>query len=201
VDWRIAGAYFEACNCEAICPCRMIGGVPGGRSTYGECVGVLGWRVDEGHADGLDLAGLHAALLLRYHDDEPGSPWTIRLHVDERGDEEQRAALASILLGSAGGPQIVQLPWVRKPSEVLDVVASAIELRDGPPLELMVGAAVRLQATRPVEAQPPVACGIPGYDRSGVEYYADENAADDAPFVWDFAGRCAFASDFDYGCA
>ena len=24
--WRIRGAYFESCNCEAICPCRMVGG-------------------------------------------------------------------------------------------------------------------------------------------------------------------------------
>lgn len=198
MDWRIAGAYFEACNCEAICPCRKISDVPGGRSTYGECVGVLGWRIDEGHADGVDLAGLHAALICRYHDDEPSSPWTIRLHVDERGDPAARAAIEAILLGRAGGPHILELPWVRKPSELLDVVSSPIELRGGPPHELRVGDAARLRATRPVEAQPPVACGIPGYERRGTEYYADENAVDDAPFGWDFVGRCAFAGDFDY---
>ena len=33
--WSIAGSYLEACNCEAICPCRRIGGVSGGRSTFG----------------------------------------------------------------------------------------------------------------------------------------------------------------------
>jgi hypothetical protein len=60
VGWRIAGAYFESCNCEAICPCRMVGGVPGGRSTYGVCYGTLAWRIDEGHADDLDLSGLAA---------------------------------------------------------------------------------------------------------------------------------------------
>ena len=27
--WRISGAYFESCNCEAICPCRMVGGRQG----------------------------------------------------------------------------------------------------------------------------------------------------------------------------
>ena len=36
LSYRVRGAYFESCNCEAICPCRKIGGVPGGRSTYGE---------------------------------------------------------------------------------------------------------------------------------------------------------------------
>jgi hypothetical protein len=39
--WRIAGRYFESCNCEAICPCRMVGGRLGERSTYGICYGVL----------------------------------------------------------------------------------------------------------------------------------------------------------------
>jgi hypothetical protein len=198
VDWRIAGAYFEACNCEAICPCRKIGDVPGGRSTYGECLSVLGWRIDRGHADDADLTGLHAALICRYHDDEPGSPWTIRLHVDERGDPEARTAIETILLGRAGGPHILRLPWVRKPSELLEVVSSSIELRVGPPHELRVGNAARLRATRPVEAQPAVRCGIPGYERLGTEYYADENAVDDVPFEWDFAGRCSFVGDFDH---
>ena len=29
-DWRVRGSYFEGCNCEAICPCRSVGGRPGG---------------------------------------------------------------------------------------------------------------------------------------------------------------------------
>src|SRR5689334_24643889 len=39
----IRGSYFESCNCDAICPCRRINGVPGGRSTHGICLGVLSW--------------------------------------------------------------------------------------------------------------------------------------------------------------
>ena len=31
-DWQLAGTYLEACNCEAVCPCRRIGGRAGGRS-------------------------------------------------------------------------------------------------------------------------------------------------------------------------
>jgi len=195
MSWRIAGRYLESCNCEAICPCRMVGGVLGGRSTYGVCFGVLGWHVESGHADGVGLDGLGAALVVRYDDDEPGSPWTIALHVDERGDEGQRAALADILLGRRGGPQIVRLPWVRKPSELVGVRTSAIELGGG---ELRVGSAVRLRATRPVETALPVACGIPGYDRPGTELYAEELVVHDGAFEWELRGNCAFATDFDY---
>jgi len=196
MSWRIAGRYFESCNCEAICPCRMIGGVVLGRSTYGICFGVLGWLVEDGHADGVRLDGLGAAMTIRYDDDEPGSPWTLRLHVDDRGDERQREALAAILLGRLGGPAILKLPWVRKPSEVVGVVPSRIELGPG---VLLVGEVVRLRATRPVETEQPVACGIPGYDRPGTELYADELAVHDDPFDWELAGNCAFATTFDYG--
>ena len=49
MSFRIAGHYLEVCNCDAICPCRRIDGVPGGRSTHGVCFGALTWRVDEGH--------------------------------------------------------------------------------------------------------------------------------------------------------
>jgi hypothetical protein len=48
VTWRLAGSYLEVCNCEAICPCRRIDGVKGGRSTYGECTGALSWHIDDG---------------------------------------------------------------------------------------------------------------------------------------------------------
>ena len=38
-----------------------------------------------------------------YDDDEPGSPWTVSLFVDDRADGAQHAALADIFLGRAGG--------------------------------------------------------------------------------------------------
>jgi hypothetical protein len=195
MSWWIAGSYLESCNCEAICPCRMVGSKLPGRSTYGICFGVLGWLVEEGHADGTRLDGLGAAMAIRYDDDEPGSPWTFKLHVDERGDERQREALADILLGRLGGPQILKLPWVRKPSELVGIEAARIELREG---VLRVGSSVRLRATRPVETDEPVSCGIPGYERPGAELYADELVVDDAPFAWQLAGNCAFATTFDY---
>ena len=57
MGWRIRGTYFESCNCDAICPCRRIDGVRGGRSTHGVCLGVLSWLIEEGSVDGTDLSG------------------------------------------------------------------------------------------------------------------------------------------------
>jgi hypothetical protein len=197
--WHIRGAYFESCNCEAICPCRMVGGVKGGRSTHGICFGVLSWLVSDGHAGDIDLAGLAAAFVIRYDDDEPGSPWSFVVHVDERGSDQQRTALAAILTGELGGEAVLRLPWVSKPSNLLDVRASPIEIVDGPNgHELRVGRAVKLRASRAFETDQVVACGIPGYHQPGNELVADELVVDDAPFAWELTGNCAFASPFDY---
>ena len=171
--WRIRGAYFESCNCEAICPCRMVGGVKGGRSTYGICFGVLSWLVSDGQAGEIDLTGLAATLVIRYDDDEPGSPWSFVVHVDERGSAEQQTALAAILTGELGG-EVLRLPWVSKPSNLLDVRASPIEIIDSADgHELRVGRAVRLRASTPYQTDEIVACGIPGYDKPGTELIAD----------------------------
>jgi hypothetical protein len=197
MSWRIAGAYLESCNCDAICPCRMVDGVLGGRSTHGICFGLLGWRIDDGAADGLTLDGLGVAMALRYDDDEPGSPWRFVLYVDERGDDAQQAALAEIMLGRRGGPHILKLPWVRKPSEAFAVRPALIELSDDGKT-LRVGERATLRVSRRADENHDVACGIPGYDRAGAEYFADELLVDDEPYAWELHGNCAFATQFDY---
>jgi hypothetical protein len=197
--YRVRGSYFESCNCDAICPCRMVGGVQGGRSTYGICFGVLSWAIEDGRVEDVDVSGLATALVCRYDDDEPGSPWSIVLHVDERGDSPQRAALEDVFLGSVEGGHVAVLPWVRKARNLIDVRVSPIELvPEGQGHSLRVGRVARVRATRPVPTNEPVACGIPGYDRIGLELYADELVVDDEPFAWELTGNCAFASDFDY---
>lgn len=47
-DWRLTGRYVEACNCDAICPCRRVSG-EGGRAQYELCQFALAWTVDDGH--------------------------------------------------------------------------------------------------------------------------------------------------------
>src|SRR3954454_5581821 len=52
MTYSVSGSYFESCNCDPICPCRMSDGIPGGRSTYGECLGALSWLLEEGRGGG-----------------------------------------------------------------------------------------------------------------------------------------------------
>ena len=114
VAYSVSGSYFESCNCDPICPRPMVDGLRGGRSTHGICYGALAWLVEDGRIGDVDVSGLATALIVRYDDDEPGSPWTIVLHVDAAGDKSQRNALADVFLGRHGGPQVGVLPWVRR---------------------------------------------------------------------------------------
>jgi hypothetical protein len=199
VTFRISGSYFESCNCEAICPCRMVGGVKGGRSTYGVCYGALSWLIDDGVVGAIDVTGLGVALVMRYDDDEPGSPWTLILHVDKRGTQEQQNRLADVFLGRLSGPHVDILPWIRKAKVVIDVRPSAIELTpEGDGYRLRVGDAVRLRATRRVAGQDTVSCIVSGYERIGTELIADELVVDDEPFSWELSETCAFAATFEY---
>ena len=197
LPWRIEGTYLESCNCDAICPCRMIGGAPGGRSTYGVCMGALSWHVEDGQAGETDLSGLAAVLVVHYDDDEPGSPWTISLHVDERGDEAQREALAEILLGRLGGAHISTLPWVRKPSTLLGVSPARIELDHTAERKwFRVADRIELRVSRPVETDQTVSCVIPGHDSPGTEHYAEVLRVEDPVFDAVFEGNCAFSTTF-----
>ena len=177
----------------------MVDGVKGGRSTHGICFGALAWLVEEGRVGDVDVSGLAAALVVRYDDDEPGSPWTILLHVDAAGDDQQRAALADVFLGRLGGPKVGALPWVRKTHHLVEVRPDAIELvPDGDGYTLRVGDAVRAHANRSAAPDSAVRCGIPGYDEPGRELFADELVVHDDPFSWELAENCAFTSRFAY---
>ena len=102
--WALSGTYFEACNCDAICPCRSVGGAPGGRSTYGICEFALSWQIKDGYAGDARLDDLAVVLAGWYNDRGADSTrWTVSLYVDERADDAQYSGLADIFLGRAGG--------------------------------------------------------------------------------------------------
>jgi hypothetical protein len=197
--WHIRGSYFESCNCDPICPCRRIEQVPGGRSTYGICTGVLSWLIEAGRAGGTDLAGVAVALATRYDDDEPGSPWTWILYLDENASEEQRAALEEIFTGRRGGDALEHFPWAWKSSELLAVRPVAIEVdhtRRRQWLSIRNHVTVRIRDRYP--GPETVTCVIPGHDRDGEELVADELLVNDGELSFSFTGTCGYASEFAY---
>jgi len=195
--WRVAGSYFEACNCEVICPCRLQGGKGGGRSTYGECDFALSWWIEQGRTRDLDLVGLGVLLAGSFTDAGQRTPWRVALYLDERATPAQQDALAAIYLGRAGGRTLQNFAVAF--GEILSVRTARIELDHSPGRErARAGPFVTFAAAAPVRSEEPVTCGIPGHDQPGTELLVEHMAVNDGPLQWDLHGRCGFASRFDY---
>ena len=200
-QWRIRGSYFEACNCDAICPCRSVRGRPGGASSFGECFGGLSWEIHEGHAGDVELSGLRAVMSLHFLDRvQPSTPWQVVLYIDEGADDLQFAALSDILLGRAGGtvadqygPAIGEVHQVRRARITLEHVAPRKRID-------VVGYLIVEAEGEASTAEDEVRCGIPGLDRPGFEMHGDVLRSTDPALRWEVVGRrnAAFASDFDY---
>ncbi len=193
----MAGTYFEACNCDPICPCRRVGGRPGGRSTHGVCQFALSWQIEDGGTGRVDLAGLAVVLAGWYDDDETGSPWRVSLYIDDRADPVQHDALVAIFLGKAGGGTLRN--FAAAIGTVHDVRRARIALsHETGRWSIRAATYVTVTATRSVESQETIACGIPGHDHPGTEVVCDRLAVLDAPLDWDFRERCGFSTDFAY---
>jgi hypothetical protein len=199
LPWQISGSYLEACNCEAICPCRRIDGKTGGRSTEGICLGSLSWQIEAGAAGEVDLAGMRTVLANRYDDDEPGSPWDFFLYIDERANPDQRDALEGIFLGRLGGTPELQFPWVFKDARMLGVRQVAIEIDHTPGRGwYRAGDEVTVRVREPFAGSEEVTCIIPGHNQHGREVVAEQLAVGDGPLEFEITGRCGYESSFAY---
>lgn len=196
-SWAISGPYFEACSCEAVCPCRSVGGRRGGRSTYGICDFALGWTIAAGHADGLDLSGLAVVMAGSYDGDEAGSPWRVVLYLDERAAARRRAALEDIFLGRAGGTTLTN--FAHAIGEVHAVRPARISIEHAADRRsIRAGDWVEVSQREPVASADPITCAIPGHDHPGQEIIADRLAVDDDRLRFQFRGRCGFATSYAY---
>ncbi len=199
MSWRIRGSYFESCDCDAICPCRRIDGVPGGRSTHGVCAGVLSWLIEDGAVDAVEVSGLPVSLAFRYSDDEAGSPWTWILYLDARASSDQLAALEGIFTGQLGGDAERHFPWAWKTSERVAVRAVHVDVdhaRRRQRLRIRDRVSVRIRDR--YAGDETVTCVIPGHERAGEELIADELVVEDAALAFRYRGVCGYASTFDY---
>jgi hypothetical protein len=175
----------------------VVGGRPGGRSTFGVCDFALSWSVTEGFTPGVELAGRKVVMIGSYDDDEPRSPWRVRLFIDEDADEAQRDSLADIFLGRLGGTPARN--YARAIADVAGVERARVTLdHRRRRWSIDVEAHVHVVAHREVVSAEPVACGIPGLDQPGQEVVSDLLNVDASPLRWSWSDRCGFATNFDY---
>ncbi len=121
-DWKVSGTYFEACNCEAACPCVFTSA-----PTAGSCTVLLAWHVTSGKFGDTALDGLNAALAAYSPGHMLKGGWKVALYVDERGDQKQRDALAAVFSGQGGGHLAALGPLI---AQVLGVKAVPIHYQE-----------------------------------------------------------------------
>ncbi|MDO8479901.1 MAG: DUF1326 domain-containing protein [Candidatus Rokubacteria bacterium] len=109
-QWKISGDYFEACNCDSVCPCPTSG--LAARPTQGHCDAGLVFHVERGSHGTIQLDGLSFAVLLHTPGPMIAGNWTVGVIVDERATAEQREALGAIGSGQGGGPMAALGPLV-----------------------------------------------------------------------------------------
>ncbi len=192
--YHITGSYYEACNCDAICPCRQQGDVPGGRSTYGDCDFLLSWQITEGHMGDVDLSGLNVSIAGTYNDDAGADIWSVFIYIDQTASKPQFDALSQIFGGQVGGNLTVTGYF----STILGIKPAEIRLDHAAGAETIhVGTSASAHVVRDFEFDGRVSCGIPGHDHPGQESVSSLSV-DDAPLAFSYSERCGFATDFAY---
>jgi hypothetical protein len=94
VDWYVEGVEYSNCNCDYSCPCQFEA-LP----THGDCHGFEVVRIDKGHFGDVKLDGLIVAVMYSWPGPIFEGNGQLQAIIDERADEQQRAALVTVLYG------------------------------------------------------------------------------------------------------
>ena len=97
--YLVEGRLLEVCTCNILCPCWV-----GEDPDMGYCDGLLGWHVDKGTIEGVDVSGRTLVMLCHIPGNILKGNWTVRVYVDKDATEEQKKALLNVWSGKLGGP-------------------------------------------------------------------------------------------------
>ena len=94
IEWRVKATELGNCNCSYGCPCQF-NALP----THGNCHGLFGMQIEEGHFGAVRLDGLRTVLIASLPGALHEGNGTMQLIIDDRADAAQRDALVKILTG------------------------------------------------------------------------------------------------------
>jgi hypothetical protein len=195
-SWSIRGHVILACNCDYGCPCNF-NGLP----TTGKCEGNWNWHIEEGSYADVPLAGLNFGVAVNW----PGA-----IHegngegivvLDERADDRQREALATLVSGRAGGP------W-----KIIATTIGKLHAPEYAPFEVSVSgftSSVKAGSTIALELEPvknkvtgaevhPRAVLPEGFVFREADLAASSTFRIEGPVSFDHSGRYAAAAPFEY---
>lgn len=194
VKWRLAGTYFEACNCEVACPCIFLND-----PTHGNCTLVVAWHIDRGTFDSTSLDGLNAVLAVYSPGNMTKTKWEAALYIDARANDAQLGALQRILSGQEGGlfgaisPLIGKVVGVRQVP--IDYLAEGKHrsLRIPKVVEASVAAIGGAGGAEVTISQPPLALAPTFTVAKSVSFWFRDHG-----WNWEFSGRNSFFAPVSY---
>jgi hypothetical protein len=198
-NWKLKGNYFEACNCEAACPCVFLG-----PPSEGECTALVAWHIDQGTFGDVKLDGLNVALAVHSPGHMAQVKWKVALYVDDKANEAQLGALTQIFSGQAGGHPAALASHV---GEVLGVKSAPMTFAaNGRHRSLDIGKiaaatidSIEGQGGADVSISNHPLCIAPGYD--AVVSRSKDVRYEDHGLSWKFSNKNGFHSPFAYQSA
>jgi class 3 adenylate cyclase len=188
-SWKVKGLYVEACNCESICPCYS-----GRPPTYGFCEGNTAWHIKQGRYGDIPLEGLTVIMVLRCDGHMRETKWKCWFYIDDRTTSEQFDALKQIFTGAGGGHlgKIFGPLW-----DVQGVERAKIEFRiEGTQHRVSIIGKLLLAFGLLKPDAGPVLCRIP--NSPGIGAIAEEYWFDDGKMKFDYSGKSALTTTFEY---
>jgi hypothetical protein len=196
MTWNLKGQYFEACNCEAACPCVFLS-----PPTEDDCTVLVGWHIDEGEFEGTKLDGLNVALAVYSPGHMAKVKWQAALYLDDRASEAQGQALGAIFSGQAGGHPARLAGHI---GEVLGAGPASIEFEQSGKRTSMKIAGIADVAINAIAGQGDAEVSVknhplaisPGFP--GVVSRSEHLVYEDHGMHWELAEKNGFYSPFKY---
>jgi hypothetical protein len=197
--WELEGFYVENCNCDAICPCTWSN--MSREATSDDCRATLGFRIERGQIDGVDVAGRTMVLALVAPKLMVDGNWRAGLIFDADTTDAQMQGLTDVFTGGLGGPMAGLAPLIGEflGTERADIILESGKegwtLRVGDDTSLAGNvvhtpesdAVVTLTAIGAHPAGPTLTVTPSPAMRSsllGIEFSGDSRSGFSAPFTW-----------------
>ena len=199
MGWELHGVYAENCRCDAVCPCTWSNLTR--PATFDDCRATLGFRIDRGHVDDVDVSGRTMVLALVSPKLMIEGNWRAGLIFDADTSDEQMDVLTRVFTGALGGPMAGLAPLI---GEFLGAERADIRFESGADgWTLTVGDDTNLGGAviRTADGDPPAAlAGITAHPAGpdltitpssevssslfGIEFSGDARSGFTAPFDW-----------------
>jgi hypothetical protein len=188
-SWKISGLYFEACNCELVCPCYSAK-----PPTYGYCEGNCAWHIQKGNWGEIPLDGLNVIMVQRCDGLMRETKWQCWFFIDDRATSEQFEPLKRIFTLTDGGhlARIFGALW-----EIQSIERAPMEMKtDGWQHRTSILGKLGLAIGLLKPEAGPTLCRLP--DVPGLAALAAEDWYDDGRMKFDYASKNALSTTFAY---